>query len=286
MSTSPTESTSAPPSVDSLEAYERVRAEIEAVPASEVSVVNIDILIGVTTVLGSLPKLRQLRPQLAAIPGFDIPRFDRLEPIARALGHTHTLLLRSSARPPIAELVEQAVKLREVLLMDATALATRGLLDSAALRGLKGAVGYRNLAFDLGALSNLLLQVWSQVRGKCAVQESELSLARTLADRLLTAVGRRQFESPAQSAATLTRARAFTVFVKSYDQIRRAVTYLRWDEDDANEFAPSLYERRNKKKANEAAAPAPASNPVAAQADEAPATPVAAGLPGDEPFES
>jgi hypothetical protein len=249
--------------------------------------VNIDILIGVTTVLGVLPKLRLLRSQLAELKGFDLARFDRLEPYARALGHTHTLLLRSSPTPEIAQLADQAVELRELLLTDATALAKRGLVDGNALEGLKGAVGYRNLAFDLGALSNLIRQAWGNVQGKSAVQESELNLARTLADRLLTAVGLRQFEAPVQSEAALTRAQAFTLFVKAYDQVRRAVSYLRWDEGDANEFAPSLYERRNtKSKSSDVPEPVPPPGPVAAPANGTLATRAAVGLPGDDPFEA
>lgn len=287
MSTTTPETT--PALVDSLQAFESVRAEIDAVDASELTQINIDILIAVTTVLGILPKLRQLRPLLAKLPGFDIERFDRLERIARALGHAHAMHLGTGPSPEIAETAAEAVELRETLLADATAAARRGFIDPDALKNLKGPIGYRNLAFDLAALANLLLEAWPLVEGKSAVQMSELHRARTLADRLLTAVGLRQFDAPGQTDTALTRNRAFALFIKNYDQVRRAVSYLRWNEGDADEFAPSLYERRHvKSKANEAV---PAAPPPAAPA--APAAPVARsasvnmpGLPGDDPFEA
>ncbi len=37
------------------------------------------------------------------------------------------------------------------------------------------------------------------------------------------------------------RQQAFTLFIRTYDQLRRAVHYLRWEHGDAEEIAPSLY---------------------------------------------
>src|SRR5512132_3793744 len=47
---------------------------------------------------------------------------------------------------------------------------------------------------------------------------------------------------PAEAA--FRKARAFTLFVTADDQGRRAVTYLRWNEGDADSLAPSLYKGR------------------------------------------
>jgi hypothetical protein len=46
-----------------------------------------------------------------------------------------------------------------------------------------------------------------------------------------------------------TRDRAFTLFVQAYGQARRAVQYLRWQYNDAEKYAPSLYRRRRARKA-------------------------------------
>jgi hypothetical protein len=44
------------------------------------------------------------------------------------------------------------------------------------------------------------------------------------------------------------RARAFTLLVRHYDECRRAITYVRHHEGDADEIAPSLFTRAAKPK--------------------------------------
>ena len=46
------------------------------------------------------------------------------------------------------------------------------------------------------------------------------------------------------------RQRAFTLLVRSYDEIRRAVVFVRWAEADADAFAPSLYTKSRKLRAS------------------------------------
>ncbi|MFS8069892.1 MAG: hypothetical protein ACMG6S_26300, partial [Byssovorax sp.] len=48
--------------------------------------------------------------------------------------------------------------------------------------------------------------------------------------------------TPAEAADR--KLRAFTLFTNAYDQVRRGVMYLRWDEGDADSLAPSLYKGR------------------------------------------
>ena len=40
------------------------------------------------------------------------------------------------------------------------------------------------------------------------------------------------------------RQRAFTLLVKAYDQVRRAATFVRWENDDVEKYAPSLWAGR------------------------------------------
>ena len=61
---------------------------------------------------------------------------------------------------------------------------------------------------------------------------------------MLKTVGVREQNANTVAATTDMRARAFTVFVGVYDQARRAVTYLYWDEEAVNRIAPSLYAGR------------------------------------------
>src|SRR5258705_7020628 len=139
-------------------AYQQLVDEIRAVPPADLIAINIDIRTAVTTALGVMPEIRALRPRMTTeMPQFDIARFDKLEAYTLAAGHAHALFLAASApTESIDELSALALASRNLLLSDASALATRGLLDGQRLKDLKGPNSLRNLAFDLFALAALL----------------------------------------------------------------------------------------------------------------------------------
>ena len=278
------------------DAYERLLDAIRNVPAANLIPINIDIPTAVTTALGSLPEIRALRPRVVAeMPQFDIDRFDKLEAYTLAAGHAHALFLAASEpAQAIEELSAAAITTRQTLFADASALAMRDLLDGQRLRDLKGSTGFRNQAFDLLTLAALLREMWPTIAGKTALDLTELDKAEMLADRLLTAVGLRE-QGPAMVAAQAEiRQRAFALFVSAYDHARRAVSFLRWQEDDVDEIAPSLYAGRNTRRKASDAQPATPAQPGQAPANlpvpsgTSPAEPphgkTGVGLPGSEPF--
>jgi hypothetical protein len=274
-------------------AYQHLVDEIRAVPSSDVIAINIDIPTAVTTALGAMPEIRALRPRMATeIPQFDMARFDKLEAYTLAAGHAQALFLAASApTESIDELSTSATASRTLLLSDASALANRGLLDGQRLKDLKGPSGLRNLAFDLFALSALLRDNWTMIEGKTALQLVELDKAETLADRLLTAVGLREQGPAIVAASAENRQKAFTLFVSAYDQARRAVSFLRWNEGDVDDIAPSLYAGRGTGRRAKTP-PSPAPTPAAPGGPTVPTAPAAievradapAGLPTSEPF--
>jgi hypothetical protein len=163
-----------------------------------------------------------LRASLATLPQWNAAAFDKLEAYAQAAAHAHSAHLRNDSQFEVTRLGEQAQRARERLLFDATALARRGLLDAKVLEALKGPSGYRNVLFDLAALSNLLRDAWPRIEGKTAVDFSELAAARTLSADLNTALGLREQEQGEQTESAMDRKRAFTLFVQAYDEVRRA----------------------------------------------------------------
>jgi hypothetical protein len=105
--------------------------------------------------------------------------------------------------------------------------------------------------------------------------------AGELGPELLAALGVREHGvAPGPSEAADRRARAFTLFVDAYDQTRRAVTYLRWKEDDVETIAPSLYKGRGGRGASssdtDAAQPAQPGTAAPAPPDTAAPAPAAA----------
>jgi hypothetical protein len=167
---------------------------------------------------------------------------DKVEPLVLAMGYTHSL--HAAASVPLLsvnELSARAVAVRQVLAMDCAALAQRGLVDGGRLKELKGPVGYKNQAFDLLTLVALMRDRWRRIKGKSAVSLAELDEAESIADRLLTAVGEREQLPLVRAAAADIRQRAFTLFLRAYNELRRAAEYLRWHTGDVDALVPSLY---------------------------------------------
>jgi hypothetical protein len=125
----------------------------------------------------------------------------------------------------------------------------------------------------------------------------------------VSAVGSRE-EAPANVAEVAQqRQRNFTLFVKAYDEVRRAVSFLRWKEGDLDRIAPSLYSGRGNSNVRPKQEPQPvvpatppaqggttigtgaatapaATAPASANTAHTPAAGASNGLPGASPFAS
>jgi hypothetical protein len=150
------------------------------------------------------------------------------------------------------------------------------------------------------ALSSLLRRNWETVSTKTAVTMSELDRAEILSDQLLSAVGAREQAPAVIAEVAQQRQRVFTLLVNSYDQARRAINFLRWNEDDLETIAPSLYAGRTARKKSEPGTTGPvttstvpattgggaATTPSLGVTPSTPTAPVSVGLPGGSPFSS
>lgn len=263
-------------------AFDRALPEIAALSPDRLVAINLDIPRAVSQVLGVLPGLLALRPAVAEqLQKHDLALLDRLETYALAAWHAHLMWL--SSRDPesaVKPLLAEAVPLREDLLSDAEALARRGLLDAEAVAEIRAGQGHIDTANDLVALSALFSGSWPEIAGRTAATEEEVKRAGEIGPQLLASLGVREHGAgPGPTEAADRRARAFALLVHAYDQTRRAVAYLRWDEEDADTIAPSLYKGRGRaaSSSDTAAAPDDAAPPGAAPAGTpAPAAPNAA----------
>ncbi|MET0791648.1 MAG: hypothetical protein ABW061_09030, partial [Polyangiaceae bacterium] len=226
-------------------AFQQILPEAETVAAKDLLVINIDVTTAVTTATGALPEIMALRDQASKLPAFDIKHFDTLETYALATMHVQGEYVAAS-RPPeeLLALNDQGIALREVLHSDATALAKRGLMNGSKLSSFKVSPGYKILAEDLVGLSSLLRHNWDKIGSKTAITMAELDQAEELSDKLLSAVGAREQAPAVLAEVAIQRQRVFTLFVDAYDQVRRAINFLRWEEADLETIAPSLYSGR------------------------------------------
>ena len=235
-----------------LRAYELMQVRIAEVPEESLIHINLDIATVVTTAVGAMDEILALRPQVPQhLPTFDLNHFDILEHAANATLHLHSRwLFATSPVEPLPELVREATHRRELLVSTATMLVKHGLLPANALNALVGPVGHKNVAVDLNGVASLLRENWARLDGKTPLAIADLDAATRVAQRLIKAVGVKQQAPAVVAAIALERQRAFTLFLRAYDQVRRAVIYLRWNEGDADLIAPSLYSGRNVKRKN------------------------------------
>jgi hypothetical protein len=244
-------------------AYEALLAEIAAVPEDRLLAVNVDVVSAVTTVLGVLPELTALRPQIQEeLQKFDLQRFDKLQQYALAFSHANTL--HRGTFPPkgvVTEMGDELTAIRDRLLAVAVSLAAFGLIDPERIKDVKKANGYRPTAADVFTLVEVFKERWPQLENKTPITLSALNDAGKRAVELLAAVGVRE-QGPATAGETaLIRQKAFTLFLRTYEDARRAVAYLRAEQEDADDVAPSLYANRGRR-SREGAGEEPTSEPA------------------------
>lgn len=277
------------------EAYDEMLDEIEAVEEQTLPVFT-DLAASTVRIHAHLPAIMSLREQLVALPGFNVALLDKLEryTLAAAQSHVNVNILSTPSRS-IQDLEAALLKHRANFIAVARVLEINALLDASTVKGLGSASNYQTLAFDVMTLVGLFRRSWSTITGKCPLTEEMLVDAEDLASRMFVAIGVKGREPETVSAAALTRRRAFTLFARAYDEVRRGVTYLRWHEDDIDSFAPSLAGPRKgrsteaKKSAPAAEADVASASPSASNANNAgnPAPPAGVnsiGLPTDDPI--
>ena len=231
-------------------AYEQLLPEMLAVTEESIPPILIDIPTAITTVLGALPQIRALRPEIAeTFRRFDLAEFDQLEQYTLALCHAHAL--HRAAHGPKLSLSgtgAELIRIRNTLLSDAQSLAGHRLISAERLVGCRAKPGYRALAYDVLLLVQVLREAWNTVRDRTPVTMADLDRAAFSAEKLLKALGLRDQARPTVAEATVLRRKAFAVFMRAYARARAAVQYLRAEVGDADDIAPSLYAGRVKRR--------------------------------------
>lgn len=237
--------------------YEQNLPAVMAVPKEDYIPITVDIRKVVTNTLGALPKIQALADELkelAELGKFDQSALDNLPAYLYTMAHAQALYQVATDESAVSEHADMAIQVREVVLADARALAKRNLINGDSLNELRGGQGYVDIAFDLLSIVATLRAAWSNIQGRTALSLEELDRAEMLAQHLLAAVGVRK-QGPLNPADTsVIRQAAFTLFVNTYDEVRRGVNFVRWHEGDADEIAPSIYAGRRRRSRTESVA--------------------------------
>ncbi len=229
-------------------AFDSVRDEIAAVPASALAPINLEIPPAARRGLVVAERLAPLMPEFALLYDLDLRAIGKLQTYALALLHAQALVdLTEREVTPLSALVAEATPLRANLLATAEMLAHFGLVSAERLAGIHRRRGFAALADDLLTLALLLRGAWDRVKDKVCVTRADVERAVSLSGCLHKALGTRESEvdpliEPCDPR--FVRAQAYTLFVRAYAECRRAVTYLRWHQGDVRRIVPSLRPRR------------------------------------------
>lgn len=237
-------------------AFAVVEDEIRAVPEADLLTINLDIPRAAGRGALAAERIIPLLPALSGLPDLELPRVKRLGLYALALHHAYDLATEAGAGDAtLRTLLEEAWPLREGMLRSAELMAHFGVFSTERVAAIRSGQGHADTADDVIALGRLFDEEWSRVTGKVPVTRAMVDRAPVLGAKLHKALAQREVEaSPLVPSGDRRHvlAQAFTVFVRAYDQTRRGVTYLRWDEGDADKIVPSLYPHRPRRSGGEA----------------------------------
>ncbi len=240
-STSPARPAPCPPG----QALEVLREELLAIDARDLHPVNVDVAAAALVVIGAASEIRAYRPALAALCGEEMcASIDRLELVANATLNAQAVLQAMGSSTEVQTLSAELVKLREALLAEVRALIAREVLPRGVIGELRGAHGFQNQFLDVLQLVSILKDQWEVVGPETGLSLAYIHRAEASANALATAVGIRK--QAHRSPATDMRQRAYTLMATTYNEVRRMITFLRWNEDDADRIAPSLFRGRGK----------------------------------------
>ncbi|HEU4410372.1 MAG TPA: hypothetical protein VFS43_34275 [Polyangiaceae bacterium] len=241
-----------PPTPESAAAaYQRVAAEIDALPAERVGVVSVEVSTAVSTVLGAIPRIVELRPEIASrLPKHPLGGIDKLSDYALAAQYAYLQSFGTQVASPdrVRALLDEAAPLRLRLLPVAEMLAALGLVDSTRIAEIRSGTGHVDTANDLIALAATFSNDWAKLANQVPLKEAEIDRAAVLGTELLVALGVRKAgaDGPDAKGWADRKSRALRLMVDAYDDARQAVTYLRWKQGDADSFTPSLFARRRR----------------------------------------
>lgn len=234
-------------------AFAMVLPEIQALPASEIIRTNLGMERAARRGLAVAQRLRPLLPELRGLPDLDDHAIEAMPDYALAVLHAHDLATEAGGanRTQLAALLQEAVPLREILLCSAELLALTGYVPYERVAAIRSGQGHVDTVDDVQALGRLYLELWDRVHDKVPVTRAMVERALTLSAELHRLLGAQEIveDDPLvePSDPVHMRAKAFTLFLRAYEECRRGVTYLRWNHGDASAIVPSLYPRRSRR---------------------------------------
>jgi hypothetical protein len=226
-------------------AFNKLSETIRAVPREEQRHVNLDLPGVFTTIYKTLARARVYEPQVAKLEFTDHPAIMILPDLVLAgLYIENEIATTSQTANELGPKVEEGTALAQVMVADIKALVLRKVLPMDALADYNSGNGYHTLATNLGLVARLADRHWAAIEGRSGITRADIDRAGELNQEIFKYLGERATNGGDLAQLAVLRAQNFTLIVRAYDELRRAIAYLRYHEGDVDEIAPSLFANR------------------------------------------
>lgn len=234
------------------QAFEAARAEIIAIPSSMFLPINLDIPRAAGRGILAAERMRPLLPSLSTLPQLDLKRIENLQTYSLALLYCHELATEGglNEEPTLADLLGEAVPLRESMLRTAELLVHFGLASVERVAAIRSGRGHADTADGLLSLGRLFLELWTRIHDKVLITRTMVDRAIVLGGQLRKVLAAREIAADplAQPGSRrYLRAQAYALFAQAYEECVRGVSFVRWYEGDTHRIVPTLYPRKSSK---------------------------------------
>lgn len=232
-------------------AFERALPAAMALPADEVVAATTNTPDAIVRVYSALPGLRTLLGDAhRTLTQYDPSTLDQLELHAHALSYAQSRYLqsRSGTTIDVANAANKAQAALNISLSDLQAMLNRKMVDPTRVASIKHSISTReSLPIAIGAVVQLMTELRKTYGERLLMTEAEQNELAQLGAELSQALAGAVVVVKAEDNPLDTRNRMFTLLRRDYLELRRTVEYLRFYEDDADEFLPTIFTRAKRK---------------------------------------
>jgi len=233
-------------------ALERHLEAIQQVSAEDLIHLNRDISTLVSTVRAVVVRTAPFAATIASLSLTDHVLLGRMADLAEGLSYIHSRVTTGTRRViEIAPLAEEAETLLAIFTGELKMLALRKVIPEATIPSLDTTRGYNPLATNLRKLATFAQDNWGTIEARCGLAAEDIKRAVALHGEILGALGERTNDDKETTALVLLRNQTFTLLIHAYEELRRAMFYIRYKEGDADAFVPSFYATRGARSRNE-----------------------------------
>ena len=238
---------------------EMIRPHTSALDASTLTNYFSDPMATAAQVLSLITRLQSLEGAMREhTPTFDRSRIELLAPAAVALAQLQGRSLSASAQGAVeaSEMLDRAAKTRASLQLSASFLVSKELASAAAVERLQRiGNGYTDTSAAILGLVEMHFDEHGRLIDRSPATREELDAARQQAIELAALGQGRNVRGEDDVALAEEKRRTYQFVVGTYNKIRSVVQYLRYEFEDADDYAPPLGNKPNARRSAKSEAP-------------------------------